>query len=731
MKKKTRNLIVAALLAIATCCIGVACSNKNDNTTSQGKMVLSETQIAVDVYDTAQIQVLSDVKGEIVWSTSDPAKAIVENGLVVPQKPGTVEITATDKKSSAKCTVEIRTSDEAPTAEIMEDRIALGLGERYETEIFLFYKNEPLHRPTEWNYSLVDGANEKVASMTVTGATVSITAEQIGETCFRVFTQIYDIPLIVEIPVSVYDDSVSFVSSSLPSCEGGFTASLGLIDSAVSVKSIAMNMAVYEDGAIVPNAAIEWTTQDNGVFALDQTTGSITAVQEGDGTVTGRYKSNSFTVYVHVFRPVLKGQRVTIETVLGNYVDLPSTIEGSLNGATLNGKAVQTTRQENRIYLGQEKLQTQENNILSLETEKAFYEYDLDIYTKVLRTAEDLDNFGAWAKAENSANNLWSGYFVLGNDIPYNKTFAPFISSATAGMLPNWYHGTKNGFNGVFDGKGHTIEGMEVRGNGSSVGGFIGVIHVDGVVKNISFTNAIVGKGQGFVCASNYGKVENIYVQCIRQESGYSSEQVSGFFSVRDTVGQSRFKNCFVDTTLASGAIHTVGIGSIHEGYGILDGVYCVGIQTAYRLLSTAGGTKNVCAAYENYQQLLSSGVNFESWESEFWTVRNGIPVPKTLTPSKDQVKATLSSNRVEAGKTLTIEIGKTTVISLSADAIFAGIIIDGNEIIIPEDIETDVAFIVVARSVISGAEIELSFTIVGEGSLLPGENDNIDDWQS
>lgn len=730
MRTKKRWLF-AVLGMLATCCICFACAKKPSEKT---ELAFKETSIVTDVYDVLKIETVTDYAGEIRWSSSDEDIAEVRDGIVVPKKPGIVEITAKAGNASATCVAEIRDSDEVPVVLLGSSEIALGAGESYRTEIVLTYKNNRSEYPIQWTCRGESDAENKIATAEIVGSFVKVNALSVGETVFTISSRIYDIPLVAELRVSVFDDDVSFASDTLDVRAGGFAANVGLIETKNDRVGVNIGIEVYHEGKLVQNPEISYDVKDNGAFLFDESTGEITAQKRGTGTITGTYLTNSFTVFVEAYRPnVSVEEKVVLETAEGNFVDLPFKPQGEDILVSLGGKAVEATiseAEDRLVFASAEKPKTTDSTLLEIETDKAIYSFTLGIYTKVLRTAQDIDNFGALSKAEEQDSNLWGGYFVLGNDIAYNKVFTPFISSETPSVIvPKWYNSGVNGFTGVFDGKGYTIDGMEVRGSGKSVGGFIGVLHTSGTIKNVSFTNSVVGAGQGFVCASCNGTIKNVYVHCVKQESGFDAVSVSGFFASRDSMGSARISNCFVDTTLEEGAKNAVGIGSIHDGWGILDGVYCVGTTNDIRLLSTAGGKKNVCGGFASYYDLSQSGVSFSAWQNDFWTVKNGLPVPKNSSLPQREFTAKLSSSAVQAGKTLAFELSKDAVISLGKDAVLAGCSLQGNAIVVPETAEAGKVFSVTVTSVFSKDTITLSFKIVDETTELPGEYDNIDEW--
>ena len=113
------------------------------------------------------------------------------------------------------------------------------------------------------------------------------------------------------------------------------------------------------------------------------------------------------------------------------------------------------------------------------------------LITKAISNAEELDAWYALADAldKNSAGKSYAfisdGYFVLDSNIAYNKAYNAWPAwNATGGK---WRTADAHGFKGTLDGRGYCIDGLEIATNW---GAFITLLHAEGELKNIGFTNA-------------------------------------------------------------------------------------------------------------------------------------------------------------------------------------------------------------------------------------------------
>ena len=275
--------------------------------------------------------------------------------------------------------------------------------------------------------------------------------------------------------------------------------------------------------------------------------------------------------------------------------------------------------------------------------------------TKVIYDAADLDEFGFVAAAVGNAKHgrsdgkISDGYFKLGQNIAYNGTY---VAWQRRGSDPLWWDtGAAQGFAGTFDGCGYTIDGMTagtgykpddtIAGNAA----FIPVLHEDGIIRNLAFTNAGINNNNsagGFLTAAGQGLIENVYVQ-MTSASGFSVGGVLfGTDNVRGVSGPTA-RNVFVDTTAitthyAGASFYAVGgnssdkIGAdgkeypqgtpadqydgVIEPFGIYDGVYAlVAINEERDYAGTAFGAGGAYAGSQNY----AAYAGIEAFAVTYW----------------------------------------------------------------------------------------------------------------
>jgi len=107
-----------------------------------------------------------------------------------------------------------------------------------------------------------------------------------------------------------------------------------------------------------------------------------------------------------------------------------------------------------------------------------------------------------------TANNFSGKYFELGNNITYDGTENNYTPIGTDNKV----------FGGHFDGKGHTVSGININKSGEYVNGLFGRISSSGgsaEVKNLTLANTqIIGRDYsgGIAGYNSYGTVENCHV---------------------------------------------------------------------------------------------------------------------------------------------------------------------------------------------------------------------------
>lgn len=740
--KLKKSIVITLVLALVSLFAVVGCSPKptpdpvpTPEPAPAATITLDKVKAELDVYETLVLTATKEnTDAEIVWSTSNASVATVADGTVTAVAEGSVTITATAGEASAKCEVTVTNSHTAPVLRIERDSVAVAKDGSYELAVTTLWKGEPINETVEYTWTVGEDQPDDVASVENTANGALIKGLKYGETEFYVTANVRGTKLIKKVAVKVCNLDISFEVGGLTPSAGAYVANVALVDTETDRTTLDIDVKVYNKGTLVPDAVIEWTNSDDTKATIAGNT--VTAVTEGETLLVGTYDNNDIKVLVKVYRPeIALSERIMLESAVGSFtVDSP--LEGSITGARLGGKEIASSVDGATITVNKEnfpsKAQDMGEQELIIDTDKAVYTAVADVYTKVLRTADDVMTWNDVAYEVDSANTYWGGYFVLGNDIDmagkaykgrfyYANMF--YTEGPSAWSAKPEYSGIAfrdgktGGFRGVFDGQGYAIKNLTIsQGNGS----FAGQIADGGVFKNVVFTGAKITSdwGAGLVSVGGIGTIENVYAEITEMKQGNSNADKNGVFYAQDSMSGAKVNNCIAvfNCTTPTDPTRFTGLGSYHLGYGILNGVYAIGLDSslAIRTLSSAGAGDSY-GAYAGYGALYASGIDFSEWEDNFWRVVNGVPYPKSLALPAATTPAATIDETVGAGTTVGIrDLGVNDVVRLSDEAAALGVTVDGNKIVIPASVRNGTVISFTVYNVFDATKsVELTSTVV------------------
>ncbi len=294
--------------------------------------------------------------------------------------------------------------------------------------------------------------------------------------------------------------------------------------------------------------------------------------------------------------------------------------------------------------------QTDSNGDISAHTELTI---PITVYSMIIYDKADLDAFGAVAKLYSSGAFTYDGYFVLGNNITYNNTSADDSTwseyqAFTGISLINrdggnaWGYAEDVGFAGIFDGCGYNIDGfMTGTAWPNDRGGFIGILNAKGVIRNLSFTNAVHKGLGGFLTTLAGGKIENVFIHAdkhyITQSPDYPGSYKNGFLVGQESKYMLDIDNCIVIveeciSTNATDADYASTLGSFWLNNGSLSNVYAIGgmNKAVYSMNHdeyTPLGIPDIYGSYKNEEAFISAGIGLSSFDTDFWDISSGVPI--------------------------------------------------------------------------------------------------------
>lgn len=135
------------------------------------------------------------------------------------------------------------------------------------------------------------------------------------------------------------------------------------------------------------------------------------------------------------------------------------------------------------------------------------------------------------------------------------------------------------------------------------------------------------------------GTIENVYVQATSQKEGAKNNnnptRYSGFlYGSADTTDIAKnvptIKNVLFVSPVAAETDKATAIGGGAFGKNMFENVVSVSAATPFGTDVINGTPDNVgYHVYDSFTALKNSGLTFVDWDTDFWTLQNGLPYPK------------------------------------------------------------------------------------------------------
>ncbi len=686
MKKLT-----SILFTIAMClCLAFAVSACGPTEEPPAVTVtLSKTTIAMDVYDKATLTAtVENSENSVTWSSSNTAVATVEDGLVKALSVGEAVITASVSDSAkATCVVTVTNSGTVPVLQINgqstgEVSISIDAEEEFVLPVQTLWKGLPIDETVQYAWTLSENATDGIATVETVSTGAKFKGVEYGKTQFTVSATVRGTLLVRTVDVTVVDSDVTFEIDNFEPVEGGYKAKVALISDGTEHFTSVIPALVVNDDGVEQTVDLTFVVDDESIATVDATTGEITAVSEGTTFVTTEYQGNSVKIFVEVYRPTIQKTDVyTVETASSTVTfAVDGAITDAITDVTLDGVSVFDSFDGGIVTLNKSALpitadKMGQGRVLVLETEKASYEYSANIYTMIINTADELKAFDNTADLVDGADDAnGNGYFVLGNDI------------MNAGEV-NLTNGGDYRFQGVFDGQGYRIDGMQV-----TTQSFLRGMNGDGTIKNVAFTNAVHTGTRGFLLTTGNGTLENIYISLAVTKNGGTSGGTATSVLISSSGNDFTVRKVFIEYTSLKDGNSTYGgyiVGERDREKGVYEGLYAVGVDKLFEgdEGQTASSTY-IAGLYETYDALTDASVDFTSWANGFWEIKNGLPRPKKLTSFALELPATAS-----AGESVTVPSGYGVLYSIDSASVGAGVTLADNKINIPANFKGAITF--------------------------------------
>lgn len=682
-------------------------------------------------------------EGEAVWTSSAPEIATVNGGVVYGVKAGKAIIKIAIGKVEATCEVTITPTRYAHEIALTAKNLTISKGKQNTVKASIVFNGQLLE--TEgltyvWT-PVGDSANYAKATTNEDGSSVTFEGLEIGEAKFDVSTTVRGYEVSERVTVNVIDNVVilDFENDKLQVGDGLYTLGLTLGNVDTSTLEIG-TVNILMDGELKGEAEINWTSENSAAVSVEN--GVITAHKAGYTLISGECVYNGKILTAQIGVTVSKGEvalgnsEMVIETVVDKSIEIPEGVAGKVEKITVSGKIVydgateitdgMATIIENSMPSDVKDLG--EGKTVVIETETIIYTTQADVYTLIIDTKEELDKWQEIAcneavKAglceESKYGQFMTGYFILGSDIAYNGKYTTYKTFMDFGNLYNWGKewgdGSSFGFKGIFDGKGHVIDGLAVSGR---YNGFVTTL-ADGTIRNVAFTNAEVSDTASLIARAGFGTIENIYVS-YAEIIGGTGENVSTVFGSYDYTSR-KIENLIIDVTYCDFGSEVKDIWIVGGGYGTLKNVAVIGeyvVNVGNKALITDTDVSDVSYLVHanSYAELLAdetAKANFATLNETFWMVNDEIILPKSVTEIHKNDEITITNTEIEINKNSSLTLkaaGKYYAFALKNE--IKGVLIEGNVLKVDQTATIGDEVTVVVKSLVSGKTSEYTLTI-------------------
>lgn len=740
-------LLVVLALIVCTCVVLCACEEEQAPIT----VSLDRQTANLEEYRTLKLTATSEasVTG---WTSSDEAVATVSaNGTVTAVAQGETTITVTvEGGQTASCVVTVVPTSVQPVLTVSQSEIVVAQdGEGFEVSVLATWDGKQFTESVAYTWEISQGKADDLLVITPDESTSKATVEGIkqGETEITVSATIRGKLASKTIKVTVTETKVvldittgEHIAASQQQ-GAGYLADLTLIatDSSVVELPIAIS-ATYGKTDVTESVQFTSVIDDEDIVSYQD--GKITALALGEATlkITATYTTatqEEKTAEVEILVTVSRAQiawadtSFTVENTNLQPLDFSGkTIEGTVQNLLLGEREILDAYSASATTLKNLPTKTAEGMgdglQATLVTDKAEYSFIINLYTKILKTKEDIDGMGAVAAAvtNDAAGNIpttWDGYFVLGNDIAYNGEYNSMFGKGNIWNANGDRNALdKRGFKGVFDGHGYNIDGMIISKNtfNDQPWGFIPTMMVGSAIKNVSFTNA-QALDTSFLSAYFGGLVENVHVQFVKITGDKNVAGLVGAGQLAPGGNISKVYDSVIDVSGAEIIGNVVILGHPGEmaNSGVIesDNVFIIGNE-AVGGKKHKDGTIDQDIVFASYAQAKASedfATAIATLSDKYWTIANGLPIFNGLVDESELALANEPATLLNSGEVLEVAFNKHFVaVSFTKDGEACNLVYANGKVTIPDDVSAVGSYVMTAVDAYGESSVTHEFAV-------------------
>ena len=642
MKKKTNKLLTLMVCAGLCFSAGVFTACKSETPTVYQGVDLLEEELSLELHGEYTLNVTVVGEGTPVWSSSDPSIVSVENGKITAHALGEATITVKFGEETESCIVTVYDAGYAASLTFNSQTVLVDVGETFMLRPIAKWKGETINDNVSYNVSLKEGNG--VAQVTPNGdGTFTVKGLTYGASVWYVNGVVRGVELTETVQINVVDSGVTVVlDDKYQPVVGGHETqmTLSLTD---DYTSQAFEPKLYKNNALISDAALTWESENENVAKYED--GKLLAIGAGVTRVSATYNGMPIYVDVNVIKPILQQtETFAIERLDGTgtqTIALMESLAGTPSAAYFaDGTNVLQSGASDEVVLNQANMpkmpsQMGENVAFFIETERAIYEYSVDLYTQIINDATEFKNYYKVGQSVYPDDALQSGgYFVLGENVDYGgATFALPAENA--------------GFTGIFDGKGYAIENITVSWTGlfgtAGDGTIIKNLAMTNVVNNYDWVSAVLVRT--YATAMDKVHFENIYMHFSEMKGCFRGNSYNGIlFSGAGWSAEAKnytFENVVIAVdNYTENVSPTYVLGKVSKNAGNIKNVYVYGTKNAYVNYSEGttqernrnNGDSDTFAVYETRADMVAANNNYKEFTAnDFWKLAGGVPYPTKL----------------------------------------------------------------------------------------------------
>lgn len=768
-----KKFIIFLLSIVMAVCVFAGCKKKNDDGGNNNKPAPEPTietanftkdRYVIDLYDSAELIVESFAGKTVTYASEDETVATVDkNGLAIGLKVGETKVTAESGGVKAVCTVVVAKTDYIPTIELEQDVVSVDTEEAYSMTVTAKFNGKTISEDIGCAVTLADGADETIATATVSGREITVQGLTPGETEFYVSANVRGKYLNKKFTVKVVDLGYSIKPNDDDidvSSEGYATSIYTRTETGANVEK-KLSFDVYDGRTLVDNAEITWASENDDIATVEQKNGEyyVVAKKGGVAKIVGTYVSgdNSASVNLSVnVEKVVKSEPLDIGVtpVIGKYnetvVSIPTdklggeftqiSYKGKVlsTGYTTSGNVVNVTLSDVNRNIIPDSASLLGDSFVDVEDECYKYQLPVKLYTFVIKTEADLQSVKSIVDSAKG-----DGYYVLNNDVTLSGYWFNF--NGTVDTI-NYSIGVTNSFIGTFDGAGHFIKGLNLNNNWGNTNnglgyGFIQNLGKGGTLKNVGFIDTTLKAKGSVVKTSDGGVIENVYVKY--SVRGMDQNTSATFCGMADNAYTEAYnvvtlRNVVVDFNDVVSPSSSLNASAILLGKfspaSTIENVVVYGVNSALNdVIMATKASKNEARStsidkifvYNSDTCVALGTLPAASVWGDCWNVKEGsLPIFKSAASAYATGASFASSAAtVKAGESATFTAGKNCVIELSDGAVDLGVTLVDGVVSVPAGVTPGTTFKVISRNIFD-ADSYFEQTVIVLGDVLNREID-------